>query len=101
MHLNTPQKRWPPLENKRWARIAASICFVIGALCILVYFITLPPQGWGPSIFLLYGPLLLGITGIIFGIIAQRWYLIVLNALPPLTFPAIMFFGTLIEAVLS
>ncbi|MDN6172756.1 hypothetical protein ACTXN6_13495 [Corynebacterium casei] len=45
---------------------------------------------------MIYGPLLLGVTGIIFGIIAQRWYLIVLNALPPLAFPAIMFFGTLI-----
>lgn len=96
MQRHTPPQRWPPLENKRWAQIGASICFVIGALCILAYFITSPTQGWGPSIFLIYGPLLLGVTGIIFGIIAQRWYLIVLNVLPPLAFPAIMFFGTLI-----
>lgn len=50
----------------------------------------------GPSTLLIYGPLLVGVTGIIFGIISQRWYLIVLNVLPPLVFPAIMFFGTLI-----
>ncbi|GAA4107523.1 hypothetical protein [Enteractinococcus coprophilus] len=61
-----------------------------------MYFVTSPTQGWGPSILLIYGPLLLSVSGIIFGIIVQRWYPIVLNALPPLVFPAIIFFGTLI-----
>lgn len=88
--------KWPPRKHKRWATISSSVCFVLGALCILVFFIWNPTAGWGPSVLFMYGPLLLGIAGITFGIISQHRYLIVLNVLPPLAFPASMFFGTLL-----
>lgn len=53
-------------------------------------------EGWGPSVLFIYGPLLVGVAGIIFGFISQRWYLIALNVVPPLMFPATMLFGTLL-----
>lgn len=96
MRLQTTEKRWPPLESKRWAIVGASICFVIGSVCIFLFFITTPTQGWGPPVLLIYGPLLLGVMGLICGILAQRWYLIALNILPPLVFPSVMLFGTLL-----
>lgn len=96
MNTQTHQNRWPPLRHKRWATMSASVCFVLGSLCILVFFILNPTEGWGPPVLFIYGPLLLGAAGITFGIISQHWYLIALNALPPLVFPATMFFGTLL-----
>ena len=72
------------------------MCFVLGSISIVLFFAMGTSQGWAASVLLIYGPLLLGLTGIILGIISQRWYLTVLNLLPPLVFPAVMFFGMLI-----
>ena len=96
MNTQAQQKQWPSRRHKRWATGSASVCFVLGSLCILMFFILRPTNGWGPSVLFIYGPLLLGVAGIIFGFISQHGYLIALNVVPPLVFPATMFFGTLL-----
>ena len=69
-------------------------CFEIGTLCILLFLLRHHTRVAVDFTYIWTATV--GVTGIIFGIIPQRWYLIVLNVLPPLVFPAIMFFGTLI-----
>lgn len=92
----TSQKLWPPLEHRRWTTLGSIMCFVLGSISMVLFFAMGTSQEWAASVLLIYGPLLLGLTGIILGIISQRWYLTVLNLLPPLVFPAVMFFGMLI-----
>lgn len=96
MHIQAHQKQWPPRRHTRWATISASVCFILGTLCNVLFFTLRPTEGWGPSVLFIYGPLLVGVAGIIFGFISQHWYLIALNVVPPLMFPATMFFGTLL-----
>ncbi len=82
-------------QQTQWPGIGAAVTFTLGALCILAYFVLKPSEGWGPPLLLIYGPIALGITGIVLGIRAGRWQLAALNVIPPLVFPLVMFLGTL------
>lgn len=84
--------------SRRRARLYAIISFVLGVLSVTLFFFIQgsTPTGWGAPILLIIVPLVLGVTGVVLGVISQRYVWVILNSLVALSFPLFMFFGTLI-----
>lgn len=90
MHTEKPEKRtW-------WATGLSAALFLLGATSVVLHFSLGMTTGWGPAILIIFGPFILGTLGLFFGLLAKQWVLAVLNGMLMLTFPAIMFFGTLL-----
>lgn len=92
---------WPAkpvmTTRQRRARRYAIVSFVLGVVSVALHFLTQgpTPNGVGPVLFLIIFPALFGIVGIVCGAMSQRYVWVVLNSLVLLSFPLMMFFGTL------
>lgn len=83
-------------RSRRWNTTASLCTFVIGAGCIVLALLLQPGSGWLPFLLWFAFPIAFGITGVCLAYLAGRVWLIVLNLLLLCSFPALMFFGTLI-----
>lgn len=96
---------WPTKKElilwQRRARRYSVAAFVLGILSLSIFFLTQGPTpvGWGPVLLLLGFPVVLGATGIVFGVLSQRYVWVVLNSLVVVSFPLLMFAGSLIASL--
>ncbi|WP_022870432.1 hypothetical protein [Yaniella halotolerans] len=99
--MTTQQASLELTLSQRRARRYAVAAFLLGVLSLAIFFLTQgpTPAGWGPVLLLLGFPTVFGVTGIIFGMLSRRYVWVVLNSLIVMSFPLLMFVGSLVEAM--
>lgn len=87
------------MKRRTWTCWASGSFLLVGAASLLVYFWTIPEDGPahpGALWTLMFVPVISGLLGVVFGVLARAWCLVALNVLLVLAFPLVMFVGTVV-----